>query len=374
MNRKINFQEPFKSAKIKKYINQSLNANYYSEGIFHSKVKNYLSLNYGLKNTLITHSGTGALELSALIAKSSFPNKKVFLPSYTFSSTANAFVRAGFNLEFLDINKENFMIDFQKSIKIAQKNILVPVHYAGFPVDMEGYIDFKREGFLIEDAAQGLGTRWKNKNVGTFGNLSAFSFHHTKNIHGGYAGLISVNEKKYFEQAKFIYERGTDRTKVVAGLKNKYQWVEIGSSFQVPDLLAALIYAQLEDYDVINKKRKKVYEFYTNLFSSEDYSSFFKLPKYSNNSIHNNHSFFLIFNTNKMASDFIKFTKSKDVNCYIGYVPLHNSVMGKKLKLDKQLYNTETYGKRIVRLPFHTNLKNEDFKYISEVFDSYFKL
>ena len=176
MYRKINFHEPYKSSKIKKYVNQSLNTNYYSEGIFDYKVKKYLASNYGLKNTLITHSATGALELSALIAKSSFPNKKVFLPSYTFSSTANAFIRAGFKIQFLDIVKENFMIDFKESLKIVQNNILVPVHYAGFPVEMHGYRDFKKEGFLIEDAAQGLGATWKNKNVGTFGNLSAFSF------------------------------------------------------------------------------------------------------------------------------------------------------------------------------------------------------
>jgi len=374
MYRKINFHEPSKSSKIKKYVNQSLNTNYYSEGIFDYKVKKYLASNYGLKNTLITHSGTGALELSALIAKSSFPNKKVFLPSYTFSSTANAFIRAGFKIQFLDIVKENFMIDFKESLKIVQNNILVPVHYAGFPVEMHGYRDFKKEGFLIEDAAQGLGATWKNKYVGTFGNLSAFSFHYTKNIHGGFAGLISVNEKKYFEQAKFIYERGTDRTKVVSGLKNKYQWVEIGSSFQIPDILAAIIYAQLEDYEVINKKRKKVYEFYSNLFSSKDYSSFFTLPKYSIESRHNNHAFFLIFNTDKQASNFIEFTKSKGVNCYIGYVPLHNSKIGKRLGLDKRLNNTETYAKKIVRLPFHTNLIKEDLNYISEVFESYFKL
>ena len=161
---------------------------------------------------------------------------------------------------------------------------------------------------------------------------------------------------------------------MVSGLKNRYQWVEIGSSFQVPDILAAIIYAQLEDYEVINKKRKKVYEFYSNLFSSKEYSSFFTLPKYSIESKHNNHAFFLIFNTDKQANNFIEFTKSKGVNCYIGYVPLHNSKMGKKLGLDKRLNNTEIYAKKIVRLPFHTNLIKEDLNYISEVFESYFKL
>ena len=194
--------------------------------------------------------------MAALLTKEN-KKQKVYLPSYTFSSTANAFLRAGYDIEFLDINPDDLMINLDRVIKNAKNNILVPVHYGGYSVDMSGYKDFKKNGTIIEDAAQGIGTTWDNKQVGLFGSLSAISFHHTKNIQGGYAGLLTVNDSKYIEKAKFIYERGTDRSKVISGIKNKYEWVEIGSSFQVPDILSAIIYAQLEDYDQIIRKRKK---------------------------------------------------------------------------------------------------------------------
>ena len=209
---------------------------------------------FGLKNTFITHSATGALEMAALLTKEN-KKQKVYLPSYTFSSTANAFLRAGYDIEFLDINPDDLMINLDRVIKNAKNNILVPVHYGGYSVDMSGYKDFKKNGTIIEDAAQGIGTTWDNKQVGLFGSLSAISFHHTKNIQGGYAGLLTVNDSKYIEKAKFIYERGTDRSKVISGIKNKYEWVEIGSSFQVPDILSAIIYAQLEDYDQIIRRK-----------------------------------------------------------------------------------------------------------------------
>tara|TARA_B100000965_G_scaffold214915_1_gene179690 strand:- start:484 stop:1608 length:1125 start_codon:yes stop_codon:yes gene_type:complete len=373
MKRNIKFQEPFKSNKIKKYVNEALNSNYYSSGYFENKVRELLKAKFGFKNTFITHSATGALEMAALLTKKK-RNKKVFLPSYTFSSTANAFIRTGYDIEFLDINEKDLMINFEESTKKAKNNILVPVHYAGHSANMEGYKTYKKNGLLIEDAAQGLGTTWGNKQVGLFGHLAAVSFHHTKNIQGGFAGLLAVNDSKYLERARFIYERGTDRAKVISGLKNKYEWVEIGSSFQVPDILSAIILAQLEEYEVIIKKREKVHNFYSSYFLNQSLNSFLSVPEYSNKSSTNFHAFIIKFNNNSLAKKFIEYNKNQGVNCYIGYVPLHNSKKGKELKLDSKLEYTEKLSQKIVRLPIHTNISNEDIVYIKKTFDKFFKL
>ena len=372
MKKNILFQEPYKSNKVKKYVNQSLNSNYYTADYFEDKCKDLLKNKFGLKNTFITHSATGALEMAALLTKEN-KKQKVYLPSYTFSSTANAFLRAGYDIEFLDINPDDLMINLDRVIKNAKNNILVPVHYGGYSVDMSGYKDFKKNGTIIEDAAQGIGTTWDNKQVGLFGSLSAISFHHTKNIQGGYAGLLTVNDSKYIEKAKFIYERGTDRSKVISGIKNKYEWVEIGSSFQVPDILSAIIYAQLEDYDQIIKRRKKIHNFYSSYFSKEELKNILNVQKGSSLSSTNYHAFILIFKNNTIAKKFIEFTKNEGVNCYIGYVPLHNSKKGKDLKLNSRLEITEKLSNRIVRLPIHTNIQNEDIKYIENTFNKFFK-
>ena len=372
MKKNIPFQEPYKSSKVKKYVNQSLNSNYYSANYFENKCKELLKAKFGLDNTFVTHSATGALEMTALLVKEK-ENKKVYLPSYTFSSTANAFLRAGYNIEFLDIKENDLMINLSQSAKKAEKNILVPVHYGGYSADMSGYKDFKQNGILIEDAAQGIGTTWDNKQVGLFGSLSAISFHHTKNIQGGFAGLLVVNDSKYIERAKFIYERGTDRSKVISGIKNKYEWVEIGSSFQVPDILSAIIYAQLEDYDLVIKKRQKVHDFYSSYFSNVETKNILTTQQGSPESSTNYHAFIVIFKNNSIAKKFIEFTKNEGVNCYIGYVPLHNSKKGKDLKLDSSLHVTEKLSKRIVRLPIHSNITNEDIKYIEKTFNKFFK-
>lgn len=368
----IKFNEPYSSNKIKKYVNSSLNSNYYSTGEYEHKVKKILKNKFNLSNTLITHSATGALELIALYLKKSHKNSKVFLPSYTFSSTANAFLRSGYKLKFLDVNSENLMIDLSKLPKMRPNDIVVPVHYSGHSVDFENISNVSKEHLIIEDAAQGLGTKWNNKQVGTFGEFSAFSFHHTKNFQSGFGGLMVSKYEDPMEILEYIYERGTDRSKVIAGLKNKYEWVEIGSSFQIPDLLSAVLLAQLEDYDLITSKRKSVVNFYNSYFENLS-SELIDLPHFSDQSSTNYHAYFIKFKTEKEAKKFLNFTFNKGISCYIGYVPLHNSKLGKELKLNYKLPNTEFLGNKIVRLPVHTSIRREDLNYIKFVFDKFFK-
>mgnify|MGYP001211337965 CR=1 FL=1 len=371
-NKSIKFNEPFKSTKIKKYVNESLNLNYYSTGIFEEKCKELLKNKFNINNSLITHSATGALELIAMYLKMKNNNSKAFMPSYTFSSTANAFLRSGFNIEFLDVNLNDLMVNLREIKNIKDNDIIVPVHYSGQSIDFSHINNFSKN-IIVEDAAQGLGTKWKNKQIGTIGNFGAISFHHTKNIQSGFGGLLISKFKEPMEKIQYIYERGTDRKKVTQGLKSKYEWVELGSSFQIPDLLSAVLLGQLEDFDIVIKKRRSLFNFYKNYFESFD-SSLVRLPKFSIHSKSNFHAFYLIFNNSKHAQKFIAHNLSYGIDCYIGYVPLHNSKYGKKIGLNKQLLNTEKISKCIVRLPMHTNINEQDKKYLAQVFNKFFKI
>lgn len=373
MSKEILFQEPYSSEKIKFHINECLNSNYYSTGSYENKCLEILSKKFSIQNCLITHSATGALELTALYLKTLYPEKKVFLPSYTFSSTANAFLRSGFEIEFLDINPETLMIDIDKELRKIENNILIPVHYAGQSVDFSLIKELKKDTIVVEDAAQGLGSQWDSQQLGTIGNFGAISFHHTKNVQAGFGGLFISKELKDYEKIYHIYERGTDRQKVINGVKSKYEWVELGSSFQIPDILSAILYAQLEDYEIIIQKRKLVYDFYDSYFKNENITTV-TTPRFHEKSTTNYHAYVVKFNTNKAASDFIKFTKSEGINCYIGYVPLHTSEMGRKLNLNHKLINTEEVSSRIVRLPLHTNIDEDDLDRIQKVFNNYFKV
>lgn len=370
-NRIIKFQEPYNSPLVKKYVLESLNSNYYSTGSFESRAKQVLKEKFNINNSLVTHSATGALELIAIYLSKNFRKSIVHLPSYTFSSTANAFLRSGFKLNFLDVELNDLMINLKNYSTFRKNDIVVPVHYSGHSVNFDNINMLNNNFIIVEDAAQGLGSLWKNKQLGTIGKFGAISFHHTKNVQSGFGGLAISQFKEPMERLKYIYERGTDRNKVISGLKNKYEWVELGSSFQIPDILSAILVAQLENYEKIISKRLEITKFYNSLFSSID-SEFISLPNFSNYSHTNYHAYFIIFKTNKIAKEFLDFTYLNGISCYIGYVPLHNSKMGKKLNLNKKLTNTEFIHRKIVRLPIHTELSEKDLKYIEYVFRKFF--
>jgi dTDP-4-amino-4,6-dideoxygalactose transaminase len=370
-NKEIAFQQPYRSEKIIDYVNESINSKYYSSGYFEKRCLEILSNKFDINNCLITHSATGALELSALYLKSLGLSKKVFIPSYTFSSTANAFLRSGFEIEFLDIEQDNLMVNIEKISNKVKDNIFVPVHYGGYSVDFTDIGLLKGDTIIVEDAAQGLGVKWKNQQLGTIGDFGAISFHHTKNIQAGFGGLFIAKNSTDFDTIYHIYERGTNRQKVLSGVKSKYEWVEIGSSFQIPDILSAILFAQLEDYEIIINKRKKIYDFYKNYFDKNN-STIVSTPKFSEKSSTNYHAFYIIFNDSEDSSEFIKFTKKHNINCYIGYVPLHTSEMGVKLKLDINLPQTEKIASSVVRLPVHTNITDNDLEHIEKTFDMFF--
>ncbi len=377
MNFKIKFNEPYRSSECNSNIKKLLSnkkASLFGFGDITVKNEKIVKRKYGFKNILFTNSCTSSLEIAALLT---FRKKKneALIPSYTFSTTASSFLRSNFSVKFLDVKDEKMMPD----LEIIKKNItkktgvIVIVHYAGLPInDLDKLKIFckKKKIYLVEDAAQALGSYYKNSVLGSFGDLSCFSYHETKNIHSGSGGMLVVNNKKFLEKAHFILERGTDRRLVLKNLKKKYSWVTIGSSFNMTELNSAFLSYQLKNYDFIIKKRKKIYEKYLKFFKSNHLEKhfYFNQNKYK----FNYHSLFIVLKKYS-ATKFINFLKKNKIQCFIGYVPLHNSPFGRKIN-NKKLVNTEFYSKKVVRLPIHNNIKLQDIDYIKKIFQKFFLL
>ncbi len=369
--RKINFNEPYLSGKELKYIAQVFdNKKFGGNGPFTKKVEGFLQERYSVNKVLLTDSCTSALEMSALLLGVGVGDE-VILPSYTFSTTASAFLRAGCSLVFSEIDPKTMMIDpVDVARKITKKTkAIIPVHYGGIAADINALKEIcDLNGLiLIEDAAQALDSYLNGKPLGTFGDLGCFSFHETKNIHAGLSGALFINDSSLVERAICIRERGTNREQVLKGLVDKYSWVELGSSFYPTEFQAAFLLAQLESLEENARERQEIYDEYHRLFFPLAKQKYFALPVRNENNKINYHAFFLIFNTEAQC-DYVRESLAKDkVSAYIGYVPLHSSIMGKSLGyMPDDLPLTEEYAARVLRLPFHNNMSIEDVQYVSE--------
>ncbi len=362
----IYFNEPAINKKfvidVKKIlkINKSLNYNF-----FQKKLKNIIKKKFLFKNIIFTNSCTSALEISALIIKDIKQKGNIVMPSYNYPTTASAFIRAGLNIKFIDIEGNSLMPNFNAYKKAIDKNTVgvLITHYAGLSVD---YLDQlkrlckKSKIFLIEDAAQALDSYYENKPLGSFGDFSSFSFHETKNVHSVTGGMLVIQNKKYHKFAKYILDRGTDRSKVINGRKNKYEWVTIGSAFNMTEIQAAMLYNQIINLNKIKQQRKKIFELYLkyfNIYKLTDKLYFNPLNKYSNY-----HCAYIIFKKN-IRSEAINFFNKKKIETYVGYSPLHNSIYFKKIKKIK-LKITENLSKKILRLPLHNYLSEKQIKII----------
>ena len=364
----IKFHEPYKSKNTLKYLEKVVNSNSYVNNYFKKGVEEYLTAKFGYKNFLLTHSATAALEMAGILAERNGV-KRVFLPSYTFSSTANAFIRSNINIKFCDINENDFNIDLNNVNSKKETDGLCLVHYANSSSELN---QAKKLNFnyLIEDAAQSFNVKFNNKLLGSFGNYGCLSFHPTKNVHAGFGGLFLAKSKSDLEIGKYIYERGTDRSKVLSGLKNKYEWVSTGSSFEMTELSAAVLLSQLEDYEKIFEIRKEIYLTYVNGLSKLIKHNHIEIQKINPNLSPNYHAFYILLRTNR--SKFLEYMYKNGIQCYIGYVPLHNSKYGKSKNLDVKLPKTEKYSQLIVRLPLHTGLSKGDVSKIINKITDYF--
>tara|TARA_B100002052_G_C15884451_1_gene600902 strand:+ start:2719 stop:4698 length:1980 start_codon:yes stop_codon:yes gene_type:complete len=373
----ILFNVPWMGGNESEYLNQVLRSNHFAgNGDFSKRCQKLLEEKFGVKHVLLTTSCTAALELSAMAFDIGFGDE-VIVPSYTFAATASAFHRNGARVIFAEINPDTLMIDPNDvKEKITQRTkAIVPVHYGGFSADMNQILEICQEEdiFLIEDAAQGLGStgmgsRW----LGTIGSLGCISFHETKNIHSGLGGALLVNEEGIFDRIEDIWERGTNRTKMFKGLVDKYSWVEAGSSFYPTELQSAFLLSQLESIDENLRVRGFLADAYFERLQDLQSRGLLSLQKFDDSEKWNSHAIVTIQNSIQLSDKLRVFLKSKGINAYIGYVPLHSSRMGQRLGWSAEdLPITEEFAYRVLRLPLHHMMDVQDVGIICDEVESF---
>jgi len=334
------------------------------------KCVSLLKEKYGFLSVFLTPSCTAAMEMGALLANLSVGDE-VILPSYTFSSTANAIVLRGARPVFCDVDPDtmNINIELINPLITERTRMIAPIDYAGVPCDMDPILEIARKHELIvmQDAAQSLHSFYKEKACGSWPPLAAFSFHESKNVSCGEGGALIVNQPDWVERAAFLQEKGTDRSLVLHGQKRKYSWVDIGSSFLLSDILAAMLLAQLEATETIVEKRRRITRAYQELFSPYEKPGCVRLPKLPAHTQINHHALFIIFDSADNRQRFLSLTNERDIHPYIGYVPLHSSPMGRKLGYrPEDIPVTEDISQRLVRLPFYTDLADQGLDYCQD--------
>jgi dTDP-4-amino-4,6-dideoxygalactose transaminase len=377
----IPFNKPPITGAEEKYIKQALESNKLSgDGPFGKKCQNWFEANLPARKTLLTPSCTAALELAAILIDIQ-PGDEVIMPSYTFVSTANAFVLRGAKVVFVDIRPDTMNID-EGLIEAAitpKTRAIVPVHYAGVACEMDAIMAIaKRHNlYVIEDAAQGMMSNYKGRALGTIGHLGAFSFHETKNYtSGGEGGLLIVNDERFVERAEIIREKGTNRSLFFRGMVDKYQWVDIGSSYLPSELQAAYLWAQLEAAEEINHRRLAIWKrYYQDLLPLSEIGKL-SLPIIPKHCQHNAHMFYLKTSNLEERTALLNHLKANDILAVFHYVPLHTSVAGAKFgQFDGEDLHTTIESERLVRLPMWLGLDNDkQSKVISVIYNYYSKV
>lgn len=355
---KVPFNKPSLSGDELSYIQQAIEFGQLSgDGEFTIRCQNLIEQRGVTRKALLTHSCTAALEM-AMILVGIEKGDEVIMPSYTFVSTANAVCLRGGVPVFVDIDESSLCLDhkFVEAAITDKTKAVVMVHYAGFidrVEEIQGICE--RHGlYLIEDAAQAMGSTYKGKPAGSFGDLSAFSFHETKNIISGEGGVLGVNNPSMTERAEIIREKGTNRSKFFRGQVDKYTWVDIGSSFLPGELIAAFLFAQLENINALNARRLEIWKAYNDFFISVERSECLCLPMVPDQCEHNGHMYFVMFESKERREEFIGFMKSQGVMTPFHYVPLHSSPAGKDLsRASGSLEVTNKVSDRLVRLPLY---------------------
>jgi len=357
----IRYNEPYVSGREIGYIKDVLaTGRIAGGGEYTKKCETIIEALTSSNKALLTHSCTAALEMAALLMKVK-PGDEIIMPSYTFVSTANAFVLRGATPVFVDISKDNFCLDADKVVASINKNTvgIVPVHYGGLCADMDKISDIAHEYnlFIIEDAAQSLGCSYKGKKLGSFGCLSTLSFHETKNLNCGEGGALCINDENLIESAEIMREKGTNRSRFFRGQVDKYSWVDVGSSFIPSELNAAFLFAQLETINLAQESRENVWKYYESSLSSMPN---LLIPKSFIEENHNCHIFPIVTKNAKERQQLLDFMNSKGINAVFHYVPLHSSEAGKKFGLAAEdLSVTNDLPDRLVRLPLYSNMKKE---------------
>ncbi len=347
------------------------------DGEFTKKCNEWLENKFSAQKVLLTTSGTTALDMAALMCDLK-PGDEVILPSFTFSSTATAFVLACATLVFVDVRPDTMNIDETKiEAAITDKTrVIVPVHYAGVACEMDTIMDIARRHNLmvVEDAAQGVMSSYKGKALGTIGDFGCYSFHETKNYSMGEGGALVINNPEYNERAEILREKGTNRSKFFRGQVDKYTWVDFGDSYLPSELNAAYLWAQLEKADEINNNRLDIWNMYYSELKELADDGLLELPTIPDGCVHNAHMFYLKLKDLKQRTDFIAFLKANDILSVFHYVPLHSAPAGLKFgRFSGEDNYTTSESDRLVRLPMYYNLSKNDQQYIIEKVKEFFK-
>lgn len=369
----INFNKPHLTGNETQYITDAVASGKISgNGKYTQRCQQFFEQKYGFGKCLLTTSCTDALEMAAILIGIK-PGDEVIMPSYTFVSTANAFVLRGAKIIFADSNAENPNIDTStlESIITPKTKAIVPVHYAGIACDMDKIMDLanKYNLYVIEDAAQAIdsfyiGRDGVRKALGAIGHLAAFSFHETKNIISGEGGMLVINDAQFAQRGEIIWEKGTNRAAFFRGEIDKYGWVDIGSSFLPSEVIAAFLWAQIEQLNNIQEKRKTIWNQYYEGLKKATVKGSFKLPQIPNYATNNAHMFYLVFESLEKRNECISRLKNKGINAVFHYLSLHKSPYYTEKYNGADLVLSNQYSDRLLRLPFYYELCDENLELI----------
>lgn len=364
----IPFNKPYFTGKETIFIEQAVKSGKISgNGIFTKKCHEYFEKKYGIMKAFLTTSCTDALEMAAILINIS-PGDEVIVPSFTFVSTANAFVLRGAKIVFADSNSFNPNIDCNKIEELITEKTkaIIPVHYAGIACDMDVIMTIaaKYNLWVIEDAAQSIESFYKGRRLGTIGHLAAFSFHETKNITSGEGGMLAINDAQFIDRAEVVWEKGTDRAKFSRGEVDRYTWVDIGSSYLPSDITAAILYAQIEGLDKIQKRRLAIWEkYYEQLLPLTDINEIV-FPEINDFAKANGQMFSIVCKAEIERKELIDFLKDQGVLSVFHYGSLHASPYFRKQGSAKHFPNSERYSNCLLRLPMFYELLDEEIDYV----------
>ena len=372
----IPFNKPFLTGKETEYIQQAvLSGKISGDGIFTQKCSSFFEKRYGFKKVLLTTSCTDALEMAAILIDIK-PGDEVIMPSYTFVSTANAFVLRGAKIVFVDSSSStpNIDTDSIEGLITPQTKAIVPVHYAGIACEMGHIMRIaeKHNLFVIEDAAQAIDSYYYERPLGSIGHLAAFSFHETKNIISGEGGMLAINDEQFIERAEIIREKGTNRSSFFRGEVDKYGWVDIGSSFLPSEIIAAFLFAQLENLEQVQKRRMEIWQAYFSGLQSLEQKGVLQLPKIPEYATNNAHIFYLLCRNLEERSGLIEHLKKKNVLTVFHYLSLHKSPFYSNKHDGRELINADYYSDVLMRLPFFYELTSENIAFIVNEIKNYF--
>ena len=376
---KIDFNRPFLTGKEAHYMYQAVYTKKLSgNGVFTKKCQQFFEDKYGFKKCVLTTSGTDALEMAAILCDVQ-PGDEVIVPSYTFVSSALAFVRQGARIIFADSYADNPNIDADKleSLITDKTKVIVPVHYAGVACDMDKIMDIaNRHGiFVVEDAAQAIDSYYKERPLGSIGHFGCFSFHETKNVTaGGEGGLLCVNDERFIRRAEIIWEKGTNRTEFFRGMVNKYGWVDTGSSFLPSEINSAFLWAQLENLEAIQARRKAIWNTYQEALQPLADKGCFKTPDIPSYATNNAHMYYLVCRSLEERTALIDYLRQQDVCAVFHYLSLHLSDYYREHHQGPipELPCCDHFADCLVRLPMYYELSEEDITLVIKLIKEFY--